>query len=92
MAEKPNCYNCKYRGELPGNAHSRCVHPSVKPAPTDELLAALGVGMQTQSTLSAARELNVKGNATGIRRGWFIWPYNFDPVWLESCNGFTPKE
>jgi hypothetical protein len=35
--------------------------------------------------------LGIKGNAHGIRRGWFMWPANFDPVWLDSCNGFTPK-
>jgi len=23
---------------------------------------------------------------------WFIWPVNFDPVWLENCDGFEPKE
>ena len=31
----------------------------------------------------------VVGNETGIRRGWFIWPFNFDPVWLMSCDGFS---
>jgi len=30
----------------------------------------------------------VKGNAHGIRNGWFLWPINFDPVWLDSCDGF----
>jgi hypothetical protein len=33
----------------------------------------------------------VKGNAHGIRSGWFFWPVNFDPVWLESCDGFEKK-
>jgi hypothetical protein len=23
--------------------------------------------------------------------GWFFWPYNFDPRWLKSCDGFEPK-
>lgn len=32
--------------------------------------------------------MNVKGNEHGIRKGWFFFPLNFDPVWLESCNGF----
>jgi len=36
--------------------------------------------------------LNVKGHPHGIKNGWFIWPFNFDPVWLENCDGFTPKE
>jgi hypothetical protein len=32
---------------------------------------------------------HVKGNPTGIRRGWFMWPFNFDPTWLDSCDGFS---
>lgn len=27
----------------------------------------------------------------GIRNGWFLHPFNFDPVWLEECSGFAPK-
>jgi len=37
-------------------------------------------------------ELNIRGNPHGIKRGWFSWPYNFDPVWLENCDGFEEKE
>jgi hypothetical protein len=24
--------------------------------------------------------------------GWFVWPLNFDPVWLENCDGFSDNE
>lgn len=34
----------------------------------------------------------VSGNPHGIRSGWFLWPLNFDPVWLESCDGFSTTE
>jgi len=34
---------------------------------------------------------HVTGAESGIKKGWFNWPYNFDPVWLESCDGFFPK-
>jgi hypothetical protein len=37
-------------------------------------------------------ELEVKGDAYGRRSGWFSFPVDFDPVWLESCNGFENKE
>ena len=37
------------------------------------------------------KALNVEGNPRGIKRGWFFWPYNFDPVWLQACDGFTAK-
>lgn len=33
----------------------------------------------------------VVGNQHGINRGWFYWPINFDPVWLQQCNGFSDK-
>jgi hypothetical protein len=32
---------------------------------------------------------HVTGSPHGIRRGWFLWPLRFDPVWLESCDGFS---
>lgn len=32
---------------------------------------------------------DVIGNQHGIKNGWFRWPLNFDPTWLESCNGFS---
>ena len=35
---------------------------------------------------------NVTGNPHGISNGWFMWPFNFDPAWLESCDGFEAKE
>lgn len=37
-------------------------------------------------------EITVKGNPHGIKKGWFMHPLNFDPVWLEECNGFKAKQ
>lgn len=61
---KPNCYECKYRGEVPGSAHSECTNKNAK----------------------------VEGHETGIKRGWFYHPFNFDPVWLISCDGYESKQ
>ena len=33
----------------------------------------------------------VEGHERGITQGWFVWPYNFDPVWLLKCNAFEEK-
>lgn len=31
----------------------------------------------------------MKGNLHGIRNGWFSYPHNFDPVWMEKeCSNF----
>ncbi len=37
-------------------------------------------------------EARVVGNEHGIKNGWFFHPVNFDPTWLEECDGFQPKE
>ena len=34
-------------------------------------------------------QAKVKGNPHGIKNGWFMWPFNFDPIWLELCDGFS---
>jgi hypothetical protein len=35
---------------------------------------------------------HVTGHAHGARKGWFFWPFNFDPVWLLTCDGFEEKQ
>ncbi len=39
-------------------------------------------------------QANVEGNPHGIKNDWFMWPLNFDPIWLTSCDGFSdnPKD
>lgn len=90
--EKPNCYKCKYKGEVPGSAHSSCAHPVVPKGDAFGNLmatfASVGRVMPTVN-LEAAAKLNIAANPHGIRKGWFNWPYNFDPVWLQRCDGFT---
>ena len=92
---KPNCYDCIYRGEVAGSAHSCCNHPTNAGINSDPLAQIFGifasVGRVTPLGLETASPLNIKGNAHGILSGWFNWPLNFDPTWLESCDGFTPE-
>lgn len=91
---KPNCYACKHRGGVPGGAHSSCHHPAVAhlhngPGAVLGLLGKRGplAGMEV-----GPNPLNVEGDPHGIRNGWFVWPLNFDPVWLRRCDGYEPKE
>jgi len=88
--EKPNCYNCKWRGECPGSAHSSCNHPKAKQSGS-ELIGLMSV-LSGGKMPPIKTGLKVKGNEHGIRNGWFNHPYNFDPVWLEECDGFEPKD
>ena len=87
-----NCYKCEYRGNVPGDAHSCCNHPKVSnDNPLSQLMAMLRRPINS-SVDPAAEELNIQANAHGVRSGWFCWPMNFDPVWLENCDGFKIKE
>jgi len=95
--ERPNCYECKFRGSVPGDAHSSCNHPTNQNelenpmGKTLSIFASVG-RMPTIMAPEAAKSLGVTGDPHGIRMGWFNWPYNFDPTWLKTCNGFESKE
>jgi len=93
--KKFDCYACQHRREVPGSYHSQCAHPDIGQAnPVTELFSMLGGGRTAPVGLleKGASKLNIKGAATGIKGGWFNWPFNFDPVWLENCDGFTVKK
>lgn len=95
MAEKPNCYACVHRGTVPGSAHSSCLHPATRAVhdnPGARLAGLLGkrTGLQVIPSQAAA-DLHIAAAAQGIRNGWFLWPVNFDPVWLERCDGFQAR-
>lgn len=81
----PNCYECKYQKAVPGDAHISCIHPKIGGDNISNQLIALLFPDKF------AKKLNIIGNEYGIKKGWFAWPVNFDPVWLESCDGFEKK-
>jgi hypothetical protein len=90
---KPDCYKCIHRKSIPGDAHSECYHPSLEKLHTPELevmgiFASVGRAPQVPIT---TKKLNTVCNPIGVRNGWFNFPWNFDPVWLESCDGFEAK-
>lgn len=79
---KPNCYKCKHRGTVPGDAHSCCEYPGAKSGMFDFF---------NPKNMLLATKLNIKADLHGIKMGWFMWPANFDPCWLENCDGFEEK-
>ena len=91
---KPDCYQCEHRRSVPGSAHSSCAHPAYDGAlgPLAMLVAMLPASQRGGPMEALNGEIVVKGNPRGIRRGWFMHPMNFDPVWLEECNGFKAKQ
>lgn len=88
-AEKPDCYQCVYRGLIPGDAHSECNHPYAL-EPSNRIATPYFLLIGKRPPLMEL--MNVSGSQHGIDSGWFMWPINFDPVWLETCNGFKKND
>lgn len=94
MTDRNKCYNCKHVGRVPGSAHRCCWHPAYKDLmkhPAAEVMGILvGIGrlppVQVRST-----SIEVEGHPTGIKRGWFNHPFDFDPTWLVKCTGFEEE-
>lgn len=91
---KPDCYKCIHRREIPGDAHSRCVHPSLGQQDDNPFSAVVALvrGAADGTWKAQLRALGITAHTHGVRSGWFMWPANFDPVWLLTCNGFEQKQ
>jgi len=92
MSERPDCYKCKFVGSVAGSAHNCCNHPETKGAHDSigDLFAKLGVlGLFDPNS---HYQLGITANPHGVKNGWFTWPWNFDPVWLLTCDGFEATE
>jgi hypothetical protein len=90
--KKFDCGTCEYRGMVPGDAHICCKHPEVKKAGIDDNVFTATMQIMEGKAREPIRILNIQGHPQGIRRGWFIWPANFDPTWLVNCDGYKKKE
>ncbi len=91
---KPNCYECKFRGTVPGSAHSRCNVLSSNCSNESEVfeLEILLSTHRVQLTNKETNESLVKLNDHGIVNGWASWPIDFDPIWVDGCVFETKKE
>lgn len=56
---KPNCYKCSYREVLPGDAHSRCIHPKVNKKLNNDLIAAM-IEAHAGKVIEVRTELGIK--------------------------------
>lgn len=77
------CYKCKYRKDLTWSAHSECTYPESKDVSPIVAMQYFVIGLLGNC---------LQGNRHGIEKGWFMWPVNFDPAWLEKCEFYEGKE
>jgi len=84
--QNPDCYKCKYRHDIPGDAHSQCDYPGN----TMNLLSMFGLFVPENA--NNGEKLNIQADGYGFLKSWFNCPVNYDPVWLRNCDGFEVME
>lgn len=101
--DKPNCYECKFRGTVPGSVHSSCNTREMPWAVINKSNALLLAAALTKSpnslvltttnkeTNEKTEELVIEFDEYGIRKGWAMWPIDFDPTWLRQCKFYQAK-
>ena len=91
------CNNCRHRGTVPNSVHSSCHHPLAT-----EIISNSGLLFSMMKSITGDSELGYTGDLEielkkgyegyAIDSGYFIWPINFDPGWIENCNGYKEVE
>jgi hypothetical protein len=91
-----DCYNCTYKGSVPGSTHSSC---SIISHSVSEELKSTAKMLEASLALGAhalvdenTQEPLVKLDPHGVKKGWANWPLDFDPIWVQSCPFYKPKE
>ncbi len=87
------CHKCKHRLPVPGSCHSSCSHPANDADdPMARLMAILSsVGMNATLVSATASKIKVELNAHGVAHGWCNFPFDFDPIWVDACEGFEER-
>ena len=87
------CNNCRHRGTVPNSVHSSCHHPiAIEIISDHETLLSMMKSIVEFNKLGYTGSLGLKLKEDyeeyAISNGYFIFPINFDPGWIENCNGF----
>ncbi len=77
MAE---CNSCKYRGNVPGSAHSSCNNPVVSEQNKSMIMLTImtGRGHRLKPVLGLSFDPH------GVSSGWCSFPFDFDPIWVSG--------
>lgn len=95
MEKKFNCWKCKYKGELSGDAHICCRHPEnakILNQPLAQMFGILASVGRTAPFTVTSPKLNIQLHPFGVKRGWANYPINFDPTWIMNCDGYEVEE
>ena len=95
ISEKNKCSTCKYSGTISGDAHLCCNHPAIidDRNTMQRILQSMSNNMyNTNPTRLVINDIPLQEwDESGISQGYVIFPFNFDPIWLEYCLLYNNK-
>lgn len=92
---KPNCRVCIHARKKDYTHHLYCAHPEGKMDGDGSIVKVMTLlkYKKTEIIEGPMTELMIIQSKHGQEKGWCTWPLDFDPIWLENCDGFeeAPK-
>lgn len=82
------CLKCKYRGTVPNSVHSTCKHPHVLGMDSETYRTVIRRLAAEEEIIRISGGMSVHFEEQGVKGGWALWPFTFDPLWLIECLGF----
>jgi len=80
---KKNCYNCKFKGNIAGDAHISCNYPKLNQTQKINISSLLLITPE-QGIQVLKDNFGFSVSTHPIVSGWFNFPINFDPNWIEG--------
>lgn len=74
-----NCYSCKHKCNVPGDSHISCGQPNIR-----SQAMIISIAVLTGNSKVLEDFLNVRFNPHGVQNGWFNYPMNYDPIWMDG--------
>lgn len=83
MSKCQNCHNCEYKARIPGDTHISCEYPYFS-AEDKHKYSLLAIANPPMLNELLKQNFGFTGDMHGIRAGWFTFPINFDPTWMNG--------
>jgi len=86
-----NCYQCVYATTNPGTTHLRCRHPLVQQNLQLTDFTAMLQGKIPNNLIQLRKRMGIRLDPRGVQNGWADWPFQFDPLWVLTCDKYNPE-
>lgn len=81
-----NCSTCEYKRNVPGDSHISCEYPFLDKK-NASLISMMSVTNPQAFNQTLHQLFGFQASMHGVQSGWFMFPSNFDPNWMEgNCN------